>query len=551
MASLCDVGSLPAKDLRPLANYPPSLWGDRFSLFTLDNQLLESYSKEVENLREVVKDEVVKVGGEPTKKMALINTLERLGVSYLFEKEIDEQLECMFDGFEDRNYDLFTVALHFRMFRQHGYKMSCDIFNKFMDENSHLKETLVSSDVMGMLNLYEAAYLRIHGEDILDEALAFTKASLQSMAPHLNHPFLAEEVLHALELSLHKGIPRVEAAHYISIYEKDDHRDEQLLRLAKLDFNRVQLLHLEELCHLSRWWKELASNFPYTKDRLVECYLWAVGTYFEPHYSAARLIHVKITVLVSILDDTFDAYGTLDELTTFTDVVQRWDRSDINLLPDYMKVLFRTLLDLFEELDEKLASQGRSYAVHHTREAIKEQVRAYYTEAKWFLKGDLPAFDDYLLNGQITSTCFVLTLASFLGMADNYFPSSKALDWLQKKPKIVTAACTITRLIDDTKTYEVEKKRGQTVTGIDCFMKQKGASKEKAMDELTKRVENSWKDINEECLRPATVSMNLLIRFVNFARMMEVTYRKGDGYTHPEETLKDIIFALFINPISV
>lgn len=36
------------------------------------------------------------------------------------------------------------------------------VFNKFKDENNKFKETL-DSDVEGLLSLYEAAHLRIHG----------------------------------------------------------------------------------------------------------------------------------------------------------------------------------------------------------------------------------------------------------------------------------------------------------------------------------------------------------------------------------------------------
>lgn len=75
-----------------------------------------------------------------------------------------------------------------------------------------------------------------------------------------------------------------------------------------------------------RWWGELdfASKLPYARDRSVECYLWAVTVYFEPQYSKARLMLVKTLLLFSISDDTYDAYGTLEELQVYTDAVQRY-----------------------------------------------------------------------------------------------------------------------------------------------------------------------------------------------------------------------------------
>lgn len=60
--------------------------------------------------------------------MNLIDTLERLGVSYHFQNEIEEKLQQFFDLSTDYEaYDLYTVALHFRLFRQHGHPISTGI----------------------------------------------------------------------------------------------------------------------------------------------------------------------------------------------------------------------------------------------------------------------------------------------------------------------------------------------------------------------------------------------------------------------------------------
>ena len=43
----------------------------------------------------------------------------------------------------------------------------------------------MSRDAQDLLSLYEAAYLRVHGEDILEEALEVTKTKLAELVPHL------------------------------------------------------------------------------------------------------------------------------------------------------------------------------------------------------------------------------------------------------------------------------------------------------------------------------------------------------------------------------
>ncbi|KAH7847785.1 hypothetical protein Vadar_030260 [Vaccinium darrowii] len=342
------------------------------------NMLFEKYSKEVEVLKEEVKDMLVvnDAGGgkSASEKMVLIDALERLGVSYLFEKEIEENLEAMFKNFEDNSHvfhdDLFMVSLHFRVFRQHGYNLSSSIFKKFTNGNGVFKET-ICNDMMGMLSLYEATYLKVHGEDILDEAFHFTKVGLESLKPHLS-PRLGEHVAHALYQPLHRDIPRLQARYYISFYENDPSRNEKVLRLAKIDFNRLQMLHKQELSHLIRWWKDLdiRPHIPYARDRIVECFLSGVSNYFEPQYAFPRSIHSKSMILISAFDDTYDAYGTYEELKLFTNAVQRWDDMDaIDRLPTYMKGFYAAVQKFFGQLHEEMSKQDQTYAVRYLEEA--------------------------------------------------------------------------------------------------------------------------------------------------------------------------------------
>ena len=125
-----------------------------------------------------------------------------------------------------------------------------DVFKKFKDEEGNFKESLVG-DLPGMLALYEATHLMVHGEDILDEAQAFTTAHLQSMAPDSDNP-LKKQVIHALERPIRKSLIRVEARHYISIYQEYDSHNKSLLKLAKLDFNLLQSLHRKELSEITK-----------------------------------------------------------------------------------------------------------------------------------------------------------------------------------------------------------------------------------------------------------------------------------------------------------
>ena len=39
-------------------------------------------------------------------------------------------------------------------------------------------------------------------------------------------------------------------------------------------------------------------------------------------------------------------------------------------LPDYMKALYRALLNVYDEVGRDLAKQGRAYGVHHSKDAV-------------------------------------------------------------------------------------------------------------------------------------------------------------------------------------
>ncbi|XP_044495270.1 probable terpene synthase 6 isoform X3 [Mangifera indica] len=440
-------------DYRPVANFAPSLWKD-MNVFTtkLSHSDIESVERLVEELKGKVKKALVDCTNDLGEKVSYINAICRLGVSYHFENEIEDQLNQIFEAHshfvEENDYDLNSVALLFQVLRQHGFKMSCGVFNKFKDNNNMFKESL-TKNIRGMLNLYEASHFRLHGEDILEEALEFTRANLKFLADK-SRPHLAKHILNALELPFHHGSPRMEARKFISFYEEDlEFRNETLLLFAKLDFNRVQLLHQQEIRHLMSWWNSLdmASKYPYSRDRVVELYTWSVSTFYEPCYSRARIIYSKCTLLLAIIDDTYDAYGTLEEHKLFTHAVQRWDVNAVDDLPDYMRPVYRAILELFDELDEDVKKEGRSYSVSMTKVALKHIVEAYLVESQWFREGFIPPFEERLSNGITTASWFFSTAAMFVGMGE--IAGIKECEWLQKYPKVVEASYKICRLQAD------------------------------------------------------------------------------------------------------
>ncbi|KAK2984767.1 hypothetical protein RJ640_004592 [Escallonia rubra] len=553
------IGTAPdSNEIRRSANYHPSVWGDTFMASTLGRMApnLELDAR-IRLLKSKVEMELRNASNQPKEEMILIDALQRLGVGYHFEDMIEDRLhntssltQVNFDIEDGDNHDgLYIVALYFRLLRQQGYCLSSDVFRKFRDENGEFKAEL-GRDARSLLCLYEASHLRVQGEEILEEALIFSRKNLEAMLPHLSTP-LAEQVKHSLEVPLHKGMPRLEARHYISVYETGVARNNTLLELAMLDFNRLQTLHQRELKDISRWWKDIdfASKLPFARDRLVECYFWILGVNFEPKYSFGRNFMTKIIALASVIDDIYDVYGSLEELKLFTEAVERWEVAAVGNLPKYMQVCYLALLDVVKEMENKLTDEGRSYRVHYAKEAMKALVRAYFTEANWFNKKYMPTFEEYLGVSVMSSGYPMLAVQSLVGMEE--IASKQAFDWALSVPKIVKSCALIARLVDDLKTHKVEQERGDAPSGVECYMWEYGVSEEEACEKIRGMVEVAWQDINEECQKPESLPLPLLLPALNLGRMMEVIYQQGDGYSNSTGRTKDIIKLLLVHPLPI
>ncbi|KAL3747661.1 hypothetical protein ACJRO7_016459 [Eucalyptus globulus] len=555
--------SSPAQDSshvpeRRSANFHPSIWRDYFLKYASDSNSMSSPTKSddrIEKLKGEVRKMLIDAIDKPSQKLNLIDQIQRVGIADHFEIEINQQLEQIHESYfyfhsGDKDSDLHTTALLFRLLRQQGYTISCEIFNKFKDSNGNFNESLIA-DVQGLLSLFEACHTRFHGDDVLNDALAFTMTHLKSIDEGKASPNLKKQVSHALNQPIHKGIPRLEARQYIPLYQEKPLHNEVLLALAKLDFNLLQEQHQKELGNLTRWWKNLdiERKFPFARDRLVEMYLWMSIVYFESDYEAAREILTKVASMVSIIDDIYDVNGTLEELGLFTEAIESWDINAKEGLPEYMQACYKTVLDLYDEIGYEVTSKGQSYRLFYAKEAMKNLVRAYFAEAKWFHLNHVPTMEEYMPIALTSAAVELLLVTSLLGMED--FVTKDAFDWLlYGNSKMVKAVKLVGRLMDDIAGHKFEQERGHGPSSVECFMKQYKVTEEEAKVELRKQVADAWKDINEGLCCPAIVPRPLLVRILNFVRAMHVMYKDEiDIYTHAGTKLKEYVTSLYVNPL--
>ncbi|KAL3850833.1 hypothetical protein ACJIZ3_012715 [Penstemon smallii] len=510
-------------------------------------------------------------GDRPIESLIIVDAIQRLGLDHHFQEEIDETLILQQQYYHEYDSNttcvhkyqtLHDVSLFFRLSRQHGHYVSADVFNKFKGKDGKFMRE-IRGDINGLMELYEAVQLSFEGEYILDEANKFSSQIL--------HEYLAANytdssdwskmlvISNKLRHPFHKNIPRILMT---ESYFKDfggwtNDSGTTLRELASMDLQMRLSVYQEELIQFSKWWNQVGltkNDLKHARNQPLKWYTWSMAIRIDDSsFSWRRVELTKSIAFIYLIDDIFDLYGTLDELISFTEAINRWDYAAIETLPNYMKMCYRALLDTTNEIGRKIYKKYGFNPIDSLKTTWVNLCNAFLIEAKWLTSRDLPPADEYLENGKVSSGVHVVLVHLFFllgnGQADINRPAAGAVH-LNDMSQIISSMATILRLLDDLGTAKDEHQDGKDGSYVECYRKENvGLSVEQAREHVNDMVASEWKRLNKECffnLNHVVSASSFIKASLNLARMVPLMYSYDDNQRLP--VLEEYVNFMFFNP---
>ncbi|XVE50487.1 hypothetical protein DITRI_Ditri01bG0166200 [Diplodiscus trichospermus] len=205
----------------------------------------------------------------------------------------------------------------------------------------------------------------------------------------------------------------------------------------------------------------------------------------------------------------------------------RWDIKYMEQLRDYMKISYKALLDVYEEMKQLLLEE-RQFHVEYARKQMIRIAQAYYQKYK-------PTFEEFRSNALLTYAYAMLTITALIDIGDDI--TLETFKWATNDTKIIKASSIICRFMDDL----AEHNKEDDCSAIEYYMEEYCVSAEETYAEFNKQI--------QEFLKPTEMLASVLSRSLNLPRVIDELYKDADGYTHLGKVTKNGITSMLINPV--
>ncbi|KAK1426565.1 hypothetical protein QVD17_15241 [Tagetes erecta] len=445
------------------------------------------HAKLVEVVRELITKDISDVKFED---LFMVDALERLGLDYHYEDEINLILQQCYLQFVNKDFmehrTLYEVSLCFRILRQNGFPVLADVFESYIRKDTKFMEN-VKYDIRGLMELYEASHLCIEGENILDEAAIFSSHMLQKTLSFLDDKE-ARMVRYTLENPHRRNFT------WFNLLNSSKDTDDTILKeLAQLNYTMAKSINKMEINEILRWCKDIG---------------------LEQDLNLARNQPLKW-----------------------------WDIKAIDQLPYYMKSSVKAVYDTTNEIASKVYEQHGFNPIKSLQQSWVTLCEAFLLEAKWFASRHIPKSDEYLKNGMVSSGVQVFLVHMFFLLGDGVCKENANL--IDNNHGIVSSVSKILRLSDDLEPDQDDDiQDDHDGSYIKCLlMEHEHCSNEIVREHVKKMISDTWKHLNKECLSPNPFSKNFLKGSINLARLVPsmYSYKHKNSFDLIEQHIKSIL----------
>ncbi|CAN6226986.1 unnamed protein product [Urochloa humidicola] len=454
--------------------------------------------------------------------MADIDNLKRLCIDHYFEEEIESAMDVCMDLVHSNH--LFDATLSFRLMRETGHDVSADdVLWKFTNSAGEFSLAL-SKDIVGLLSLHDMAHLDIGEEASLHKAKEFSTKHLTFATKNLE-PGLARYVRQSLDHPYHLSLMQYKARHHLSYLQSLPNRNTAAMEeLATAEFQLNKLLHQEEMAEIKRWWTNLglAQEIPVARDQVLKWYTWSMTILQGSSFSRYRVEITKIIAIAYVVDDIFDLVGTLEELSLFTEAIKTWDIAAADSLPVCMRTCYKALFAVTNEMAYMSEKEHGLNPINHLRKAWAVLFDGFMVEAKWLATGQVPAAEEYLRNGVVTSGVPLAFVHILFLLGHHHAASRDAAELTDHIPPAISSAAKILRLWDDMGSAKDEAQEGRDGSYGELYLLENPAGD--AKEHMRRLIVREWQELNRECFSQRTFSGSFTQACFNAARMVSVMY---------------------------
>ncbi|XP_020234024.1 (3S,6E)-nerolidol synthase 1 [Cajanus cajan] len=470
------------------------------------------------------------ISENPMESLCMVDIIQRLGIEHLFEEETEAVLQnhhfifsSHLNDFSD-NHKLYKVALAFRLLRQRGHYVHADLFDSLKSNKREFREKY-GEDVKSLIALYEATQLSIEGEDSVDEAGYLSNQLLHAwLTTHKEH-HEAIYVANTLQSPLHYGLSRFRDKNMHLSDFKTKKEWTCLEELAEINSCIVRSMNQNEIKQVYKWWKDLgmAKEVKFARYQPLKWYMWPMACFTDPSFSDQRIELTKPISLIYIIDDIFDVYGTIDQLTLFTDAINRWELAGTEQLPDFMKMCLSVLYEITNDFAEKIYKKHGLNPIDTLKRSWVKLLNAFLEEAHWLNSGHLPRSEEYLNNGIVTTGVHVVLVHAFFLLDQTINKEIVAI--VDNFPEIIHSVAKILRLSDDLEGAQSENENGLDGSYLDCYMNEhQDISTEDAQSHVCHLISREWKRLNGQVLTSTGLPSSFTKFCLNAARMVPLMY---------------------------